>query len=131
MCCRRRDFGIAPGGIEPLLGDRRIVVKMDQIMRHAGVLRLALGDHLQDCRALELAGIGLVGRRSRGIERERIIDLRFVIIGIALRQRFHGFDVGLHAGAVIDLVVVGVHGAKRIQIVALTLGLGADVLCLR
>ena len=32
----RRDFGIAPGGLEPLLGDRRIIVEVDQIMRDAG-----------------------------------------------------------------------------------------------
>jgi hypothetical protein len=99
---------------------------MDQIVRHAGMLRLALGDHFQDRCTLELAGIGLVGRRGRRIERERVVDLRFVIIGITLRQRFHGLDVGLHAGAVIDLVVVGIHGAERIEIVALALGLGAD-----
>ena len=38
---RGRDLGIAPGGIEAFLGDRRIVVEMDQVMRHAGMLRLA------------------------------------------------------------------------------------------
>ena len=39
-----------------------IIVEMDQIMRHAGMLRLAFGDHFQDRRAFELIGIGLVGR---------------------------------------------------------------------
>ena len=36
-----RDLGVEPRGLEPLLGDRRIVVKVDQIVRDAGMLRLA------------------------------------------------------------------------------------------
>ena len=54
------------------------------------------------------------------------MDLRFVIVRIALCQLFHGLGVGLHARAVIDLVVVGIHGAERVEVVALALGLGAD-----
>ena len=37
-----RDLGVAPRRIEALLGDRRIVVEVDQVMRDAGMLRLAL-----------------------------------------------------------------------------------------
>ena len=69
----------------PFVGDRRIVVEVDQIMRHAGMMRLALGDLFEDRRALELVGVGLVGRRRRGVERERIVDLRFVVVRITLR----------------------------------------------
>ena len=126
-----RDFGIAPGGLEPLLSDRRIIVEVDQIVRDAWVLRLAFCDHFEDGRAFELVGIGLVGRRRRGVEGKGIIDLRFVIIWITLRELFHGLGVSLHARAVIDLVVIGVHGAERIDVVALPLGLGADGFCLR
>ena len=63
-------------------------------MRHARMLRLALEDRLQDGRALELVGIGLVGRRSRSVERERVVDLRLVVVGIALRQLLHGLGIG-------------------------------------
>ena len=52
----------APRRIEAFLGDRRIVVEMDQVMRHAGMLRLAFCNRLQDRRALELVGVGFVGR---------------------------------------------------------------------
>src|SRR6266404_5667945 len=131
MCRGRRNLGIASGGIEAFLGDRRIVVKVNQVMRHAGMLWLTYGDRLQDGRALELVGVGLVGWRSRGVQGERIIDLRFVIVGIALCQLFHGLGVSLHARTVIDFFVVGVHGADRIEVVALALGLGAGGLCLR
>ena len=59
------------------------------------------------------------------------MDLRFVVVRIALRQLLHGLGIGLHARAVIDLFVVGVHGAERVEVVALALGLGADALSLR
>ena len=78
-------------------------------MRYARMLRLALRDRLQDGRALELVGVGLVGRRSRGVERERVVDLRFIVFRIALRQLFHGLGIGLGAGQMIDFVVVHVH----------------------
>src|SRR5882724_7255263 len=130
MCRGRRNLGIASGGIEAFLGDRRIVVKVNQVMRHAGMLWLTYGDRLQDGRALELVGVGLVGWRSRGVQGERIIDLRFVIVGIAQCQLFHGLGVSLHARTVIDLVILGIHGAQRVEVVALALGLGADALSL-
>src|SRR5260370_303213 len=124
------DLGIAPGGIEAFLGDRWIVVKVNQVMRHAGMLWLAYCDWVQDRRALERAGVRFVGRRSRGVQRKRIIDLRFVIVGITLSQLFHGLGVSMHARTMIDLVVIGVHGAERIEVVALALSLGADALSL-
>ena len=130
MCRCRSDLGIAAGSIEALLGNRRIVVEMNQVMRHAGMLRLASRDRLQDRCALELAGVGLVGRRRRGIQRECIVDLRLVVVGIALRQLLHGLRIGLKAGAVVDFLIVGVHDGKRVQIVALALRLGADALSL-
>src|SRR5712664_5029018 len=130
MCRGRCNLGIASGGIEAFLGDRRIVVEVDQVMRHAGMLWLTYGDRLQDGRALELVGVGLVGWRSRGVQGERIIDLGLVVVGIALCQLFHGLGVSLHARTVIDLVVVGVHGAERVEVVALALGLGADAFSL-
>ena len=79
-------------------------------MRDAGMLRLALEDRLEDRRAFELVGVGLVGRRGGGVEGERVVDLRLVVVGIALCQCFHRLGVGLHARAMIDFFVVGVHG---------------------
>ena len=57
-----RDLGIASGRFQALLGDCRVVVEMDQVVRHAWMLRLALGDRLEDRCAFELVGVGLVGR---------------------------------------------------------------------
>jgi hypothetical protein len=92
----------------------------------AGMLRLALEDGLEDRRALELIGIGLVRRRRRDVERDGVGDLRFVVLGIARHQGFHRQEIGLQAGAVVDLIVIDVHDGKRVDIVALALRLGAD-----
>src|SRR6478609_7183046 len=102
MCRSWRDLGIASGGVEAFLGDRGIIVKVDQVMRHARMLRLAYCDRLQDCRALELVGVSFVGWRRRGVQGERIIDLRFVIVGIALCQLLHCLGESLHPRTVID-----------------------------
>jgi hypothetical protein len=59
---RRRDLGVAHGGVEAFLGDRRIVVEVDQIVGDARMPGLALEDRLQDGRAFELIGIALVRR---------------------------------------------------------------------
>ena len=79
---RRRDLRVELGGGQAFVGDRRIIVEMDQIVRDTGMLRLALPDRLQDCRALELLRVGLVIGRRRRIERDRIENLRFVVVRI-------------------------------------------------
>ena len=101
----RRDLRIAQRRRQAFGGDARIVVQMDQIMRDAGMLRLALEDRLEDGRPLELVGVGLVGGRRRDIERDRVEDLGFVVIGIFRRQRLHRLQIGLHARLVRGLVV--------------------------
>ncbi len=121
MRCRGRDLGVASGGIQTFLSNRWVVVEMDQIVRDARMHRLALGDLLQDGCAFELIGISLVGRRRRRVERQRVMDLRLVVVGIALRQLFHGLGISHDARVVIDLVVVGVHDAERVHVIALTL----------
>ena len=58
------------------------------------------------------------------------MNLRLIVLGITLRQRFHRLCVSQKARAVVYLLVIGVHDPKRIQIVTLTLGLGTDALAL-
>jgi hypothetical protein len=59
-CCLG-NLGVAQGRIETFLRERRIVVRVNQVMRYAWVLRAALRDRLQNCRGLELAGVGFIG----------------------------------------------------------------------
>ncbi len=54
-------LGVASRRREPLLGERRRIVKVYQIMRDSRMLRLTRPDFFQDGRPLELIGIGLVG----------------------------------------------------------------------
>ena len=48
MGCVRRDPGVSPRGVDAFVCDRRIVVEMDQIMRHARMQRLpqAIGSRM-------------------------------------------------------------------------------------
>ena len=128
MWRRRRDLRVALGRGEPFLCQRRRVVEMDQIMRDAGMARLAQEDGLEDGGSLELHRVGLVARRGRDIEFDRIEDLRLVVVRIGLRHVFHCFEIGQHAAAMIDLVEVGVERRHRVDEVALTLRLRTDCL---
>ena len=92
------------------------------------MLRLSLEDRLQQFCALQLVGIGLVAGRSRDIEGDGIGDLGLVVLGIALSQRRHSLEVGLHARAVIDLVMVGVEHQQGIDVI--TFALRASSKCL-
>ncbi|MGY2916046.1 hypothetical protein ACVWYP_001676 [Bradyrhizobium sp. USDA 3262] len=118
------DLGIAHRRGEALLRERRVVVEMDQIVGDAGVLGLAREDRFEQRRALQLVGVGLVARRGRDVERDRIGDLRLVIVGIVRRDLLFGRQESLHAGAVIDLVVVDIHRRDRIDVFPLARGAG-------
>ena len=127
----RGDFRIASCRLEPAFGERRRVVEMDQVMRHARMLRLTRPDLFKNSRTFQLIGIGLVRRRRPDIERQRIVDLRFIVIRISSCELLHRLEIIQHAGAMIDLVVIGIHCGERFDVVALALGLGADRLAFR
>ena len=44
MRCGGCDAGVAPRGLDPFVGKRRIVVGVDKIMRHTGMLRVLLAE---------------------------------------------------------------------------------------
>ena len=97
-------------------------------MCHARMVGLTRPDLFQDSRTFQLIGIGLVRRRSPDIERQSIVDLRFIVIWISSCELLHRFEIVQHAGAMVDLIVIGIHGGERFEIVALTLSLGANPL---
>jgi hypothetical protein len=130
VCGVGSDLGVEPRCIEAFLGDRRIVVKVNQVVRHARMLRLAHEDRIQDRCSFELIGVGFVSRRGRGVERQCVVDLCLVVVRIALRQLLHRFGIGLDARAMIDLFVIGIHDRKSVDIIALTVGLCSDTLSL-
>ena len=122
-----RDARIAPGGGNALFRERVVVVGMNEEMRHARMLRVLVVQLFQNCRRLDLVGIGRVGRRRRRLQGKRIEHLRLVVVGVALRQLLHRIVVGDEPGIDRSLVVVAVIGAQRLDPVALALGLRADL----
>jgi len=105
------------------MGDRGVVVAVDQVVRHAGMVRLLGKDLLQNSGGLELAGVRLVGRERSRVEGERVEDRCLPVIRIAKGELLHGFLVGESPSAVIDLVRVPVERLEPRDVISLALGL--------
>src|SRR5215211_365404 len=103
--CDRR---ISLGGANPLFRESGRVIEVNEVMRDAGMPRLPREDRLQQRRALELIGIGLVSRRGRYIERDAVQYLRFVIISVAGCQSLHRLEICLDAPTMRHVLVIGV-----------------------
>jgi hypothetical protein len=103
------DLGIAQRRRQALGGDRWIIIQVNQVVSDTRVLRLALQDRLENCRAFELIGVALVGRRRRNIERDRVEDLRLIVSGIAAGQGFHRLEIGLNTRLMRGLVIIDIH----------------------
>ena len=101
-----RDARVSAGRAETLRGDRREVVAVDQVVRHAGVIRLLGEDRLQNGSGLQLVPVRLVVRVQRGVERERIEDRRLGVLRILPGDGFHHLFVRDGALRVRDLVGV-------------------------
>src|SRR3712207_586372 len=86
---RRRDFRVAPGGVEPSVGEWWVIVAMNQVMGHTGMLRLFREYPLEDFGGLELLGIGLITWRGGGVQGQGIEHRRLTILRIALGELFH------------------------------------------
>ncbi len=121
-----RDIRIRLGCVETMLGDRRRIVGVDEIVGDTGMTRLRGENLAQDRRRLQLVGEALVGRRGGDGERQGVVDLRFPIVGIASGQLLHRLQIGKDAAAMVELVVIAEEGAEGLEIVALALRLGAE-----
>ena len=121
----RRNAGIAPRRRYSLLGKRREVVGVNEVVRHARMLRVLLEEFLQQRRGLDLIGVGEIAFRRRGLKRQRIIGLHLVVVGIALRHPLHRGIIGCQSGIHGDLVMVAEIGAQGLDPVALALRLRA------
>ena len=121
-----RNARIAARRDEPLLGQGRRVVAVDEVVRHAGMVGILLELALEDGGRLEVRRVGLVGLRLRPGVVEREENLRLVIGGVALCQRLVGLgarDLPLLLGARRKVLVVGRDG---FDVVALAFGFCAD-----
>src|SRR6266496_1794838 len=95
---RRHVVGMSGGGSDgrvlarrdqPLLGQNRVIVAMDDVMRHAGMVGLFGEDRLENLAALALVGQGLVRLGSCDVEAQRMENRRFRVLGISSLQCAH------------------------------------------
>ena len=110
---RGRDFGVAAGRRQPDFGERRVIVRVNDVVDDPRVLRQLLRQWVEDRGGLVLLCEGLVGGRRCRVERQRIEDRRLGIVRVTYVDLLHGFLIGLGASLVVDLVrflVECVHG---------------------
>ncbi len=104
---RRGDGGVAAGRDQGAVGERRHVVAVDDVVGEAGVLRVLLDQPFEDPGRLEQVGVGLVGRRVRAGDRQRVEHLRLDVGRVRRGDGRHRVAVGDDAGALIDGVGAG------------------------
>ena len=119
-----RELGVAVGRLQPALGERRVVVGMDQVVHDARVVRLARELRLQDLGRLELPRVGLVGRQCCDVERERMVDRGLGVVRIARVELRHRLLVGQHARAMVLGVGIAVELRERGDVARLARALG-------
>ena len=73
--------------------------------------RVLIEEFLQERRGFDLIGVGEVAFLRRGLQRQRIIGLRLVVVWIGLRHPLHRGIVGCQSSIHGDLVMVAEIGA--------------------
>ena len=86
----------------------RLIVGVDQVVGHAGMIGLGGEKFFQNRRGLLAIGEGGIVVRFGGQQRERVENCGFVIVGISFVNLFHRIGVGLGAGIVIQFFGVAV-----------------------
>ena len=81
-----RDLGVTAGGGNAELGQLRLVVGVNQIMRDSGMVGFAGKQRFENGGGLFAVGESLVVVRLGGEQRERVEYRGFVIVGIATRE---------------------------------------------
>src|SRR6516225_3321782 len=87
---RRRDLGVRPCCWKPKRRQLCAVTGMNNVMRHSGMIWLALVDWLEYCDGAFLIGVRSIGRWRSRDQRQRVEDLRLVVLGKVMRDRLHG-----------------------------------------
>ena len=103
---------------ERALDQRRIVVSVNDVVARARVLRLLRKDLLENGAGLQLVLVGLVEAVGGREQRQRVEDARLDVVVIALREPLHLAHIGARAGAMIELVMIGVEGRERLDVIA-------------
>src|SRR5262249_14339606 len=121
-----RDARVASGCRDAFARKRRVVISVDEEVRHAWVPWVLLVQLLQNGRRFELVGVGRVARLCGRLKRKCIEHLSLIVVWVALGQLLHRVVVGQQSGVEGNLVVVLVVGAQRFDPIALAFCLRAD-----
>src|SRR6266403_4776841 len=103
---------------ERALDQRRITVGVNDVVARARVLRLLRKNLLENGAGLQLILVGLVEAVCGREQRQRVEEARLDVVGIALREPLHLAHVGARARAMIELVMIGVEGRERLEVIA-------------
>ena len=101
MRCGRRDLRVAACGGDAQLRQLRLIVTVDQIVRHAGMIRLDGEESFENRGGLLAVCERCIFVRLGSEQRERIERGRFVIVRIGLVHLLHRLGVGFGAGLVV------------------------------
>src|SRR5262249_30896207 len=126
-----RDLGVTPRRREPLLGQRRRIVAVNEVMRDAGMIGHLGADRLENGGGLALICGGLVGGERRRLEGGPIENRRLAVLGEAVVQLRHRLLIGERPRAMVARSEILVEGGDRLDVATLALGLGAECLRLR
>src|SRR5437762_12025859 len=76
------DLGISTRGGQSLFRQHRIVIAMNQVVRHSGMMRLLLKNWLQNFTTLTLIGKRLVSFRSADVQGQSVKDRGLAVGGV-------------------------------------------------
>src|SRR5450432_71475 len=107
---------VAPSRSERLRRKRRHVICMDNVMSEPGMRRLLREQPLENCSRLEPSSVGLVRGIFRRCERQRVEDLRLMIIWIFRRHDCHGIAIGEQPHLLRRGLEVGIQLAHGLEI---------------
>ena len=117
----RGDLAVALGRWQPLRGQGRVVVAVDQVVRGAGVLGLPGEDRLEQLGGTQLVAVLLVGRVEIGRQHQGVKDGRLAVFWVRGGHLLQSGLQRLRARAVVELVGVLEEDGQGIDIVALAL----------
>ena len=117
----RGDLGIAACRLEALLGQRRVVVGVDQVVGDARMVGLFSVQRLQDRRRPHLVGIGPIRRVEVGRRHQGMQDRSLEVVRVAGRDPSQCLLERLDPGAMVDAVVVAHERFHRRHVALLAL----------
>ncbi len=118
------NLGVAPGRGNRLIGQRRHVVGVNDVVGQAGMVRLLSEELFEDLACLQATAVGFVTGVRGNRQGKRVEDGGLVILGIAARDLSHGIAIAQQAGWLGSMFEISVKGCDRSYVGAFPGALG-------